>query len=149
MLLDQGQIAGVYASTSYSNPGDSASQWVILGSNVSALGINLADPTITYDLPYQSGETAPPLSDMIQAFNKVFLFRDGQTALEWDGSFANVDSTELLVGKTYIITALGDTDWNDVAGTTGITYAVGDTVDVEVIPTNGYRYSSIWVFTCC
>ena len=137
MLLDQGQIAGVYASTSYSNPGDSASQWVILGSNVSALGINLADPTITYDLPYQSGETAPPLSDMIQAFNKVFLFRDGQTALEWDGSFANVDSTELLVGKTYIITALGDTDWNDVAGTTGITYAVGDTVDVEVIPLTG------------
>ena len=137
MLLDQGGISQVYASTSYSNPGDSASQWVILGSNVSALAINLADPTITYDLPYQSGETAPPFSDMIQAFNKVFLFRDGQTALEWDGSFANVDSTELLVGKTYIITALGDTDWNDVAGTTGITYAVGDTVDVEVIPLTG------------
>ena len=137
MLLDQGGISQVYASTSYSNPGDSASQWVILGSNVSALAINLADPTITYDLPYQSGETAPPSSDMIQAFNKVFLFRDGQTALEWDGSFANVDSTELLVGKTYIITALGDTDWNDVAGTTGITYAVGDTVDVEVIPLTG------------
>ena len=137
MLLDQGGISQVYASTSYSNPGESASQWVILGSNVSALAINLADPTITYDLPYQSGETAPPFSDMIQAFNKVFLFRDGQTALEWDGSFADVDSTELLVGKTYIITALGDTDWNDVAGTTGITYAVGDTVDVEVIPLTG------------
>jgi len=46
MLLDQGGISQVYASTSYSNPGDSASQWVILGSNVSALAINLADPTL-------------------------------------------------------------------------------------------------------
>jgi len=137
MLLDQGGIAGVYASTAYSNPNDSASQWVLLGSNVSALAINLADSTVTYDLPYKGGETAPPLSDMIQAFNKVFLFRDGQTALEWDGSFANVESTELEVGRTYIITALGDTDWNDVAGTTGITYAVGDTVDVEVVSLAG------------
>tara|TARA_R110000803_G_scaffold206682_1_gene274110 strand:- start:1056 stop:3824 length:2769 start_codon:yes stop_codon:yes gene_type:complete len=137
MLLDQGGISAVYASTSYSNPNDSASQWVLLGSNVSALAINLADPTVTYDLPYKDGETAPPLSDMIQAFNKVFLFRDGQTALEWDGSFANVESTELEVGRTYIITALGDTDWNDVAGTTGITYAVGDTVDVEVVSLAG------------
>ena len=117
MLLDQGGIAGVYASTAYSNPNDSASQWVLLGSNVSALAINLADPAVTYDLPYKGGETAPPLSDMIQAFNKVFLFRDGQTALEWDGSFANVESTELEVGRTYIITALGDTDWNDICPT--------------------------------
>jgi hypothetical protein len=137
MLLDQGGISEVYASTAYSNPNDSASQWVILGSNVSALAINLADPTVTYDLPYKGGETAPPLSDMIQAFNKVFLFRDGQTALEWDGSFANIESTELEVGRTYIITALGDTDWNDVAGTTGITYAVGDTVDIEVVSLAG------------
>ena len=137
MLLDQGGISAVYASTPYSNPNDSASQWVLLGSNVSALAINLVDPTVTYDLPYRSRETAPPMSDMIQAFNKVFLFRDGQTALEWDGSFDRVESTELEVGRTYIITALGDTDWNDVAGTTGITYAVGDTVDVEVVSLAG------------
>jgi len=138
MLLDQGQIAGVYASTPYSNPGDSASQWVILGSNVSALAINLADPTITYDLPYQSGETAPPFSDMMQAFNKVFLFRDGQTALEWDGSFADVNLTDLNLDKTYIITSLGDTtqeQWNTIAGTTEVTYEVNDVITIDTIGT--------------
>jgi len=138
MLLDQGQIAGVYASTPYSNPGDSASQWVILGSNVSALAINLADPTITYDLPYQSGETAPPFSDMIQAFNKVFLFRDGQTALEWDGSFNNVNLTDLNLDKTYLITDLGDTtqlQWNTIAGTTAVTYEVNDVITIDTIGT--------------
>ena len=137
MILDEGGLVGVYASTAYSNSNDSASQWAILGSNNSAVAINLADPTVTYDLPYKKNENVPPLSDMIQAFNKVFLFRDGQTTLEWDGIFARVESTELEVGRTYIITALGDTDWNDVAGTTGITYAVGDTVDVEVVSLAG------------
>ena len=138
MLLDQGGISQVYASTSYSNPGDSASQWVILGSNVSALAINLADPTITYDLPYQSGETAPPFSDMIQAFNKVFLFRDGQTALEWDGSFANVNLTDLNLDNTYLITDLGDTtqsQWNTIAGTTAVTYEVNDIITIDAIGT--------------
>jgi len=138
MLLDQGGISGVYASTAYSNPNDSASQWVLLGSNVSALAINLADPTITYDLPYKKGETAPPLSDMIQAFNKVFLFRDGQTALEWDGSFLPVAVTDLVVDGTYSITDLGDTtqlQWNTIAGTSGITYAVNDTITVDAVGT--------------
>ena len=138
MLLDQGGISQVYASTSYSNPGDSASQWVILGSNVSALAINLADPTITYDLPYQSGETAPPFSDMIQAFNKVFLFRDGQTALEWDGSFDNVNLTDLNLDNTYLITDLGDTtqsQWNTIAGTTSVTYEVNDIITIDAIGT--------------
>ena len=138
MLLDQGGISQVYASTSYSNPGDSASQWVILGSNVSALAINLADPTVTYDLPYKGGETAPPLSDMIQAFNKVFLFRDGQTALEWDGSFANVNLTDLNLDNTYLITDLGDTtqsQWNTIAGTTAVTYEVNDIITIDAIGT--------------
>jgi hypothetical protein len=138
MLLDQGGISGVYASTAYSNPNDSASQWVLLGSNVSALAINLADPTITYDLPYKKGETAPPLSDMIQAFNKVFLFRNGQTALEWDGIFSPVAVTDLIVDGTYSITDLGDTtqlQWNTIAGTSGVTYAVNDTITVDAVGT--------------
>ena len=138
MLLDQGGISEVYASTAYSNPNDSASQWVLLGSNVNALAINLADPTITYDLPYKEGETAPPLSDMIQAFSKVFLFRDGQTALEWDGSFLPVAVTDLVVDGTYSITDLGDTtqlQWNTIAGTSGITYAVNDTITVDAVGT--------------
>jgi hypothetical protein len=140
MILDQGSVAGVYASTAYSNPNDSGSQWILLASNISATAINLSNPTITYDLPYRDSETVPLNCDMLQAFNKVFLFRDAQTALEWDGSFLPVSVPEFEVGKTYIITALGtttQTEWNDIAGTTGVTYAVGDSIDVEVIVSTG------------
>ena len=156
MLLDQGGISAVYASTPYSNPNDSASQWVLLGSNVSALAINLADPTVTYDLPYKRGETAPPLSDMIQAFNKVFLFRDGQTALEWDGSFKNVNLTDLNLDNTYLITDLGDTtqlQWNTIAGTTAVTYEVNDIITIDAIGTgtgtvrSGFSLVKSGVFT--
>ena len=140
MILDQGSVAGVYASTAYSNPNDSGSQWILLASNISATAINLSNPSITYELPYRNSETVPLNCDMLQAFNKVFLFRDAQTALEWNGSFLPVSVPELEVGKTYIITALGSTtqiEWNDIAGTTGVTYAVGDSIDVEVIVSTG------------
>lgn len=51
-----------------------------------------------------------------------------------------VDSTEildpvstdnLLIGKKYTIASTGTTEWNNIAGTTGITYSVGDVITVN------------------
>lgn len=39
-----------------------------------------------------------------------------------------VSATELVSGEYYEIETVGDTDWNGVAGTTGINYTVGDVV---------------------
>ena len=41
----------------------------------------------------------------------------------------------IIVGRTYQISRLGDTDWNAIANTTGVTYAVGDQVTAVVNPT--------------
>jgi hypothetical protein len=38
----------------------------------------------------------------------------------------SVNAGSFVVDDVYIINALGDTDWNAVAGTTGVTYASGD-----------------------
>jgi len=43
-------------------------------------------------------------------------------------STASIAATALVVGTYYIIQSLGNTNWNTVAGTSGVTYAVGDTV---------------------
>jgi hypothetical protein len=40
------------------------------------------------------------------------------------------DANELIAGGVYEIATLGTTDWNDVAGTTGNTYNVGDIITV-------------------
>ena len=43
----------------------------------------------------------------------------------------SVLSTALIVGQTYTILSLGTTNWNTVAGTTGITYAVGNIITAQ------------------
>jgi len=45
------------------------------------------------------------------------------------------NATDLQFGLTYTIVSLGNTNWNTVAGTTGQTYAVGDSIRVEVVGT--------------
>lgn len=40
------------------------------------------------------------------------------------------DANEIVVGNVYEIATLGTTDWNDIAGTTGHTYSVGDIITV-------------------
>jgi|694.fasta_scaffold01677_8 hypothetical protein len=40
-------------------------------------------------------------------------------------------AADLQFGLTYTIVSLGNTDWNAVAGTTGVTYAVGNSITVD------------------
>lgn len=65
--------------------------------------------------------------------------------------YITVDAADLQPGMTYIITSLGTTDWNAVAGTTGVSYAVNDHIAVTV-PGSGsgtalYR-SSEYMWQC-
>jgi len=46
---------------------------------------------------------------------------------------AEVNDESLVIGKTYKIATLGDTAWNTVAGTTGVTYAAGNTITVVAV----------------
>lgn len=40
--------------------------------------------------------------------------------------FRPVSETDLVTTKSYSIGVVGDTDWNNIAGTTGVTYEIGD-----------------------
>lgn len=51
-----------------------------------------------------------------------------QTIINNYSNVTTVNAGDFVVGDTYKITFLGNTDWNDVAGTTGVTYSVGDTL---------------------
>jgi hypothetical protein len=50
---------------------------------------------------------------------------------DFDYDATNISPADFVVGRTYRITALGNTDWNAVAGTSGQTYVVGDEVLVS------------------
>ena len=124
MLLDQGAVTEVYASTAFSDPNDNASQYLLVASNLKVVTKNLATDA-TVDIAYPAGETVPPAASMLQTFNKVFIFRKGQVALEWDGSFSTVTAGSFVVGRTYTITAVGNTDFQAIgasADTIGVTF---------------------------
>jgi hypothetical protein len=124
MVLDQGSVTEVYASTDFSDPNEDASQYILIASNLKVVAKNLAT-NATVDIAYPAGETVPPESSMLQAFNKVFIFRKGQVALEWDGSFSTITAGSFEVGRTYTITAVGNTDFQAIgasADTIGVTF---------------------------
>ena len=100
MVFDQGQVTEVYASTGFSDPADNASQYILIASNVKVVAKNLTTG-VTTDIIYPAGETVPPEADMIQAFNKVFIFRNGQAALKWDGDFTGTPAFTKVASGEY------------------------------------------------
>ena len=86
-ILDDDAVNEIYGSCGFSDPNAAASQYIIIASNAKAIAINIATSVET-DIDYPLATTISQPVDMIQAFNKVFIFRNGETALEWDGDFS-------------------------------------------------------------
>jgi len=82
MAINDDASANVRASCLFSDPNDSNKEYVIIALDTVAKKIDLDGYAIT-DIPYPSGEALGADTDMIQVFDKVMLFRDGQQALEW------------------------------------------------------------------
>jgi hypothetical protein len=74
--------ANVRASCLFSDPNDSNKEYVIIALDTVAKKIDLDDYSIT-DIPYPAGDAIGADTDMIQVFDKVMIFREGQQALEW------------------------------------------------------------------
>ena len=99
-ILNDDAINEIYGSTAFSNPNDISSQYIIIASNAKAIAINVADSSIT-DIAYPAGLIISQSVDMIQAFNKVFIFRNGQTALEWDGDLSGTPAFTRVASGEY------------------------------------------------
>jgi hypothetical protein len=89
-VLDDNSNPAIQASCAYSNPNNISSQFIVVALNTKAVVVNLTFPFTTTDIAYPLG--APCINadaSLLQAFNKVILFRKGKTALVWDGNVAN------------------------------------------------------------
>ena len=80
-ILNDGVVNKIYGSTDFSDPNQASTQYIVLASNSKAVGLDVAN-SITFDIGYPSATTYSASVDMIQAFNKVFIFQGGVTALE-------------------------------------------------------------------
>ena len=72
----------VRASCIFSDPNSSNAESVVLALDSKAILVDL-DGYTTSDVKYPTGQTVGQDTEMIQAFDRVFLFRDGSQAFEW------------------------------------------------------------------
>ena len=82
MVINDVANANVRASCLFSDPNTNNKEFIIVAMDTVAKKIDLATLAIT-DIPYPSGQGLGADTEMIQLFDKVMLFRDGQQALEW------------------------------------------------------------------
>jgi len=99
-ILNDNAVNAIYGSCAFSDPNASASQYVIFSSNIKGVAVNIATG-VTTDIAYPTGVTVSDTTSMLQAFNKVFIFRDGETALEWNGSFSGTPAFTKVASGTY------------------------------------------------
>ena len=93
--LNDSAINEIYGSCIFSDPNDDTESYIILAANTKAIAVKVSDPNTTYDLSY-GGETISSPVNMIQAFNKLFIFRKGDTALTKDLSATNINTSPTL-----------------------------------------------------
>jgi hypothetical protein len=126
--LQDGAITNVYGSGTFSDPNSADNEsYILLASDTQLIAVKTStftsgqtlNPT-TYTIPYEVGVDISEDVEILQAFNKVILFRKGgQTALECDLSINKVDAdttadvaaTAIVAGRTYKIQTQGTSDF--------------------------------------
>jgi hypothetical protein len=82
--INDAAASEVLASCVFSDPNDSNKEYIIVALETLAKKIDISTtPMTATTLSYPVGATVGQNCDMIQCFDKVMLFRDGQQALEW------------------------------------------------------------------
>ena len=102
----------MYSSTTFSDPNQDNNQFIVLASNVSAVATDLNDTSVSITMGYPLNENVPPASSMLQAFNKLFIFRDGQTALENDNFFSPILIASSSIDTSTVVTVNTAADHN-------------------------------------
>ena len=169
--LNDNGVNQLYGACPFSDPNigaENVSQYIVAAANAKAFLLHINDKT-SCEIGYPGGAILgvdEPVN-MIQAFNKVFLFRDGLTPLEnrlrvsTISAAAVVGSTNvctittsaphnLITGEIVTISNLGSSTTNPngstktitVTGTTTFTYALSASGDETYTVTNNPRVAT-------
>lgn len=155
-ILDDDAINVVYGSCLFSDPSTENTEYIILATFNKAVWVKISDGS-TGDIAYPSGITLSANCDMLQVFNFVGIFRDGLTAMKWNGSFVGTPAFTLVDNGAFtqpvVYTAAGNTACTQGVVTVTDTHAlsVGDTVQIfdkgSSPLTNGDRYQVATIST--
>jgi hypothetical protein len=91
------QTTGVYGSCLFSNPSSENANYIIRATNQNAIATPVAGGAST-TITYPAGVSISTTVELLQCFDKIIMFREGEAALEWNGdlsgspAFTAVDS---------------------------------------------------------
>ena len=117
-ILNDSAVNAIYGSTGFSDPEASGSQYIVIAANNKTFAVNLSTQgttQVTTQFDYPAGVSISQPVDMIQAFNKVFIFRDGETALENNLRISTISSAA-VTGSSNTATITTSTNHNLVTG---------------------------------
>jgi len=115
MKLDATAGNFIEASCEFSDPNNSSESYVAcVGTNSTVLVKTADSGDTTVTLTYPTGETVPEGSTITQAFNKLYIFRKGQIAMEWNGDISSPTFSLVANGDYTQPVRLGDGGNNTV-----------------------------------
>jgi len=97
--LDDLSASTIQYAIEYSDPNNDSLSYVLCIGSTGASAVKTSDGSST-DITYPTGETAVNAT-AIQAFNKVYIFRDGDVAMEWDGDLTGTPTFTLVDSGAY------------------------------------------------
>ena len=111
-ILDDTAVSGIYGSCVWSDPASNLDESVILATNNEAKKIALNDYSVT-SIPYPTGEIVTGEVEMIQAFDRIYLFSGGLRTWEYipagraveSGTYTSATGIVQLVLKNHGLTA--------------------------------------------
>ena len=89
--LNDGAVNAVYGTCLYSDPVSSNTEYLVLATNSSAKLVNTSTFVAT-TINYPAGKTVDADCTVLQAFENLFIFRDGKVAFEWHGFVPTITS---------------------------------------------------------
>ncbi len=91
---------GVYGACRFSDPNDDNEEYILRATNLNVVATKVSDGTSS-NIAYPDGVTIADRCALLQCFDKVILFREGLTSLEWNGSFSGTPAFTLVANGTY------------------------------------------------
>lgn len=141
--LDDESSDTVFGSCLFSDPSSNNDESIFLAFGTNVKRVALADGSVTsYGLP--GSDTIDEECDMVQAMDKVFIFRSGKVAFQWqvgDTDFSEVESGAYTQPQVFTVTgtAVSVTDGLcTISGLTNSTVSEGD--DILIYDSNDSRF---------
>jgi hypothetical protein len=99
-LLDDNAVNAVFGSAVFSDPNRASGEYIVTATNNKAILTDLATAAQT-DILYPGTELVTERCELLQAFNKLYLFRAGKVPLVWDGDLTGTPAFAKVPSGTY------------------------------------------------